>query len=227
MGKGADGGGTRRARRHTGSIAAAAGATALATAMAVAGWQRRRRERVITPEDSLAGPPVDLHVAPGPTPRSAPGPATAPRVGPAPEPAASFVPTITVGDTSRPTAVAPRPPDGLDRPAGPDVVRDPDPDPASGAVPSAAPRAPAAVQLGTPTGRRMPRGAAVLVGFALVLVLGIGALALAGGDDGGAEAADPRPAGESARPVSSTTTVTAPITATDAFAVASQRLTEA
>ena len=58
MGKGADGGGTRPARRHRGSIVAAAtGATALATAAAVAGWQRRRRERAITPEDSLAGPP--------------------------------------------------------------------------------------------------------------------------------------------------------------------------
>jgi len=225
MGKGADGGDTRRARRHTGSIAAAAGATALATAVAVAGWQRRRRERVITPEDSLAGPPVDLRVAPRPTPPSAPGPATAPRVGPATEPAASFVPTITVGDESRRTAVAPPPPGGVDRhPGGPDVMREADPDPTSGPVPTAASPAP---RLGTPTGRRVPRSAAVLVGFALVLVLGIGALVLVGDDDGGVEAADPRPAGQTARPVSSTTTVTAPITATDAFAVASQRLNEA
>lgn len=73
----------------------------------------------------------------------------------------------------------------------------------------------------------MPRGPVVLIGFALVLVLGLGALFLAGGDHDGAEAADPPPAGEADDPERSTTTTTAPATAADAFTRASQRLTEA
>lgn len=256
MGKGADGGGTRPARRHKGSIVAAAtGATALATAAAVAGWQRRRRERAITPEDSLAGPPP-ARVAPadravpaeldsavdGRDPAERDEPTAVPPA--APTWAAPLLPTITVGSAAAPAtppgAADPASPRGAARPADAPV---PGPTWSSGTVlPSEADRgptlppdpvlvtshAPPAPPVPTaPVRRKVPRAASVAAGLALVLVVGITAAVLTGDGPDDVEAADPRPASEAAAAARSTTTTTAPVTAADAFAVAAQRLTEA
>ena len=246
MGKGADGGSTRLARRHRGSIVAAAtGAAALATAAAVAGWQRRRRERAIAPEDSLAGPPparaalpdrdiatergdtIDLTEGDEPADRGDPvdrGDVPADRNEPtatppiAPTRAAPLLPTITVGSPTPPGSSS-----GPDRSSGPVVSSAADrvPPPDSGL---AAPHAPAPT---APAPRRVPRIATAVAAFVLVLVVGIVVAALTGNGPDDAEASDPRPSSEAAAAAGSTTTTTAPVTAADAFAVASQRLTEA
>ncbi len=263
-------------------MAAATGATALATAAAVTSWQRRRRQ-AITPEDSLAGPPpavVDLvgrevstgrvppattpaPVTPGspvgriaPAPAPTPVPATARRLTPAiettppdtappaptpaspadriaPTPAAAprsaartapLLPTIAVGDALTPSATS-----GPPRAAAPSPTSEP------GRVPDHAPTPPpdalsaaSSPPATTPADRRrVPRAAAIGAGLVLALVVAIGAIVATTGGDKDAEATDPGASSQNAAAERSTTTTTAPVTAADAFAVASQRLVEA
>ncbi|HEX5945630.1 MAG TPA: hypothetical protein VFY82_05105 [Acidimicrobiales bacterium] len=239
MGKGADGGGTRPARRHRGSIVAAAtGATALATAAAVAGWQRRRRERAITPEDSLAGPPP-TRAAPANRDERADRDDPADRDEPAgrDDHANRDLDVATdrrdLADLDDDPAAAPgaasAPAPGPVRSSGAVLPSEagrvptppPDPVPATSHAPP-----PPSVPM-SPARPKVPRAASVVAGLVLVLVVGITAAVLTGGGPDDAEAADPRPASEAAAAARSTTTTTAPVTAADAFAVAAQRLTEA